>query len=105
MGRKSNTPISNIATNSSPNNLKWESAKHACLDRKNLTKPTLSAEVMHDLERWSEDEVQIRKKGAPPKVSHKSLPRTLTNKHSPKQPETSANSKPKELAKNKLDIR
>ena len=32
MGRKPNTPLSNIATNSSPNNLNWESAKHACLD-------------------------------------------------------------------------
>ena len=50
MGRKPNTPLSNIATNSSPNNLNWESAKHACLDRKNLTKPPLPAEVMHDLQ-------------------------------------------------------
>ena len=65
MGRKPNTPLSNIATNSSPNNLNWESAKHACLDRKNLTKPPLPAEVMHDLERWSEDEVQVRKKEKP----------------------------------------
>ena len=30
MGRKPNTPLSNVATNSSPNNLNWESAKHAC---------------------------------------------------------------------------
>ena len=30
MGRKSNTPLSNVATISSPNNLNWESAKHAC---------------------------------------------------------------------------
>ena len=59
MGRKPNTPLSNIATNSSPNNLNWEGAKHACLVRKNLTKPPLPAEVMHDLELWSEDEVQI----------------------------------------------
>ena len=56
MGRKQNTPLSNIATNSSPNNLNLESAKHACLDRKNFTKPPLPAEVMHDLERWSEDQ-------------------------------------------------
>ena len=60
---------------------------------------------MHDLERWSEDEVQIRKKGSPPKVTHKPLPRTLTNRHSPTQPETGAYSKPIELAKNKLKIR
>ena len=60
---------------------------------------------MHDLERWSEDEVQIRKKGSPPKVTHKSLPRTLTNRHSPTQPETGAYSKPTELDKNKLNIR
>ena len=31
MGRKPNTPLSNIATNSSPNNLNWKNAKHACL--------------------------------------------------------------------------
>ena len=29
MGRKPNTPTSNIATSSSPNNLTWESAKQA----------------------------------------------------------------------------
>ena len=43
IGRKPNTPLSNIATNSSPNNWIWESAKHACLDRKNPTKPPLPA--------------------------------------------------------------
>ena len=36
LGRKPNTLPSNIATNSTPNNLNWENAKHACLDRKNL---------------------------------------------------------------------
>ena len=105
MGRKPNTSLSNIATNISPNNLNWESTKHACLDRKKLTKPPLPAEVMHGLERWSEDEVQIRKKGSPSKVSHEPLPRTLTHRHSPSQPETGAYSKPIELAKNKLNIR
>ena len=87
MGRKPKTPLSNIATNSSPNNLNCESAKQAYLDQTNLTKPPLPAEVMHDLERWSEDEVKIRKKGSPPKVSHKPVPRTLTNihQHSQKQ--------------------
>ena len=87
MGRKPKTPLSNIAANSSPNNLNCESAKQAYLDQTNLTKPPLPAEVMHDLERWSEDEVKIRKKGSPPKVSHKPVPRTLTNihQHSQKQ--------------------
>ena len=62
MGLKPNTALSNLATNSSPNNLNWENAKHACLDLKNLTKPHLPAEVMHDLQRWSEDEVSINKR-------------------------------------------
>ena len=105
MGRKPNTPLSNIATNCSLSNLNWESAKDACLDRKILTKPPLPAEVMHDLQRWSEGEVQIQKKGSPPKITHKSQPRTLTNTHSPTQPETGEHSRPIELAKNKLNIR
>ena len=62
MGRTPNTPLSNLATNSSPNNLNWENAKPACLDRKNLTKPLLPAEVMHDLQRWSADEVSSNKR-------------------------------------------
>ena len=82
MGRKPNTPLSNIPTNSSPKNLNWENAKHACLDRKNLEKPPLPAEVLHDLERWSEDEVQIRKKEKQQKVPHEPIPRKLENKHS-----------------------
>ena len=36
MGRKPITPLPNIATTCSPDNLNWESAKHACLDRTNL---------------------------------------------------------------------
>ena len=32
MGRKPNTPLPNVETSSSPNNLNWESAKDACLD-------------------------------------------------------------------------
>ena len=63
MGRKPNTPLSNIATSSTQNDLHWENAKHACLDRKNLTKPALPAEIMHDLQRWSEDEVSVKEKG------------------------------------------
>ena len=45
MGRKPNTLLSNVATSSSPNNLIWESSKHACLDRKNLTKPALPRSI------------------------------------------------------------
>ena len=48
MGRTPNTPLSNVATSSSSNNLNCENAKHACLDGKSLTKPPLPAEVMHD---------------------------------------------------------
>ena len=75
MDRKPNTSLSNVVTSSSPNNLSWENAKHACLDRKNLTKPPLPAEIMHGLQRWSEDEVSIREKGK-------------TNPEMPKKPQT-----------------
>ena len=61
-GRKPNTTLSNLATTSSPTNLNWENEKHACLDRQNLTKPPLPAEIMHDLQHWSEDEVLINKR-------------------------------------------
>ena len=47
---------------SSPNNFNWENAKHACLNRKNLTKPPLPAEIMHDLQQWSEDEVSVNRR-------------------------------------------
>ena len=63
LGRKPNAPLSNIATNSTPNNLNWENAKHVCLDRKNLEKPPLPAEIMHDLKKRSEDEVTVKEKG------------------------------------------
>ena len=56
MGRKPNT------TTSSPTNLNWENEKHACLDRQNLTKPPLPAEIMHDLQHWPVDEVLINKR-------------------------------------------
>ena len=88
MGRKSNTPLSNVATSSSPNNLNWESAKYACLDRKNLTKSPLPAEVMHDLQRWSEDEVSIKNREPKPQ-----MPRNLTITDSPTQQHTGAKSK------------
>ena len=59
MGRKPSTLLSNLATTSSLNSLKWENAKHACLDRKNLMSPPLQADTMHDLQCWSENEVKI----------------------------------------------
>ena len=62
MGRKPKTPLSNLATTSSPTNLNWENEKHACLDRKNLTNPPLPAEIMRDLQHWSEDEVSINQR-------------------------------------------
>ena len=74
MRRTPNTPLSNVATSSSLKYLNWENAKHACLDRKNLTKPPLPAEVMHDLQRWSEDEVNINKR-----EQILQMPRNLTN--------------------------
>ena len=62
MDRKPNTPLSNLATTSSPNNFNWESAIHACLDRKKVTKPPLPDEIMHDLPHWSEDEVSTNER-------------------------------------------
>ena len=53
IGRKANTPLSKIATNSLPSNLNWENAKHACLDRKNLMHPSSPAEILYDLQNWS----------------------------------------------------
>ena len=91
IGRKPNTPLSSVATSSSPNNLIWESAKHACLDIKNLTKPPLPAEIMHDLQRWSEVEVSIRRQE--PKLKsqmQKNLQKKKTN--SPPRQNTGANS-------------
>ena len=101
VGRKTNTTLSNLATNSSPNNLNWENAKHVCLDRKNLTKPPLPAEVMHDLQRWSEDEVSINKRD-----QKQQMPRDLTNSdETTQQKDTGAKSKAIEIVKNKLNVR
>ena len=101
MGRTPNTPLSNVATSSSPNNLNWENAKHACLDRKNLTKPPLPAEVMHDLQRWSEDEVNINKKD-----QKLQMPRDLTNSDlTTQQKDTGAKSKAIKIVKDKLNLR
>ena len=68
MGQNPNTPFSNIATSISPLNLSWENNKHACLDRKYLIHPPIPAEVMHDLQKWSEDEVTIRRRTPEPTV-------------------------------------
>ena len=101
MDRKPITPLSNVATSSSPNNLSWENAKHACLERKNLTKPPLHAEIMHDLQRWSEDEVCIKEKG---KTSPQ-VPKKLHKSNSSPQQKTGAGPKVIELAKDKLNVR
>ena len=101
MGRKPNTPLSNIATNTTPNNLNWENAKHACLDRKNLTKPPLPAEIMHGLQRWSEDEVTLKEKG---KTSPQ-MPKKLQMSISPSQQKAGARPKVIELAKDKVNVR
>ena len=100
MGRKPNTPLSNIATSRTPNNFDWENTKHAFLDRKNLTKPPLPAEIMHDLQRWSEDEVLVREKG---KTSPQ-MPKKLQKANSPTQQKIGAGPKVIELAKNKLNV-
>ena len=60
---------------------------------------------MDELERWSEDEIQIRKKETLQKVPHEPIPRTLENKHSPPQPETGSYTESIELAKNKPNLR
>ena len=44
MGKKPNTPLSNIATSSSPNNLNWESAKYAFLDQKKPYEAAITSE-------------------------------------------------------------
>ena len=102
MGRKPNTPLSNVATSSSPNNLNWESAKHACSDRKNHKKPPLLAEIMHDLQWWSEDEVSIRRQETKLKPQ---VPKKLQNANLPTKQNTRANSKIIEIAKDRLNVR
>ena len=69
MSRKANTPLSNITTNSSASNPNWEEAKHACLDRNNQTQPPIPAEITHDLQKWSEDELCIKRRIPEPIVA------------------------------------
>ena len=68
MGGKANTPLSNIATNSSPNNLNWENAKQSCLHRKNLLHPPIQAETMHYLQKRSEDEITTKRRIPEPTI-------------------------------------
>ena len=51
--------------------------KKAYLDRNNLTKPPLPAQIMHDLHRWSENEVSKKRRSTLPTnfhLEHKSTP-------------------------------
>ena len=80
MGQKANTLLSNITTNSSPNNLNWENAEHACLDRKNLIHPPIPAEILHDLQKWSEDEVNINTRYLSLSMSIIQVQRTIVHK-------------------------
>ena len=64
-------------------------------DRKNLTKPLLPAEIMHDIQRWSEEEVSIREKGKTspqmPKKLQKVNSMTKQNRHRKSQHATTRN--------------
>ena len=60
MGRKPNTPLSNIATTSSPDNSNWHNARYTIKIGKHDA-PPLPAEVMHDLVRWSLYAVVIKR--------------------------------------------
>ena len=74
MGRKASLPLLIIATINSPNILNWENAKRACLDRKSLLHPPIPAEIMHELQKWSEDEITIKHRIPEPTiVKHPSL--------------------------------
>ena len=98
MGRKPNTPFSNIATRSSPNNLNWESAKHACLDRKNFTKPPLPAKVMQDLHAGRRTKCQLKNRNRKLNNNYRGLFKTATRNKTQWQILI-------ELAKNKLNVR
>ena len=101
MGRTPNTPLSKVATRVSPIIWYWENAKHACLDRKNLTKPPLPAEVIHDIQRWSEDEVNTNKRD-----QKLQMPPDLTNSDlTTQQKDTGAKSKATEIVKNRLNVK
>ena len=55
---------------------------------------------MHDLQRWSEDEVSIKKEELKPQ-----MPRNLTNTNSPTQQTTGAKSKVIEIVNDRLNVR
>ena len=101
MGCSPNTPLSKVATRGSPIILYWENAKHALLDRKNLTKPPLPAEVRHDIQRWSKDEVKTNKRD-----QKLQMPRDLTNSDlTTQQKDTGAKSKATEIVKDRLNVK
>ena len=62
MGQKPCASLTGITTTSSSNNLKWENAKQACQDWKNLIQPPLLPRLMQGLQCWSKNEVKMRKK-------------------------------------------
>ena len=82
MGQKASTPLSNITTNTSPSYLNWENAIHACLGRKHLIHPPNPAEIEHDLQKWFDDEVNIKHKLPEP-----TLPRNQEQRKTVHEPE------------------
>ena len=75
-GRKSKTPLSNIAKSPKLSNLSWENIKLACLDQKLLTKPALTAEAMWNRDVNSEDKLDInyRQKQQEPQLVPDNMP-------------------------------
>ena len=65
-----------------------------------MTKPQLPAEVRHDLQRWSEDEVCIKKKNV-----RSNILKNIENTNSPTQLTSGAKSKVIDIAKDKLKVR
>ena len=65
-----------------------------------MTKPSLPAEVMHDLQRWLKDDVSIKKKNVRP-----NMPKNLENTNSRTQLTSGAKSKVIDIAKDKLNLR
>ena len=68
MGRKVNNPLSNKATNSSPDNLIWEKRQTRLFRWENLMQPTIPAEIMSDLRKWSEDEIRVKRRITEPAI-------------------------------------
>ena len=102
MGRKPNNPPSSLATSSSRNNLNRESAKHACLDRKNLTKPPLLAENLRCLHIRSEDKVAIKRRPTDPTLQSADSTLSSIQQHQAPGEETQ---RALAIDKNKLSVR